>query len=83
MFVRVLLVLLILFLVLRVLWRFIYSVAEGAATPRRGSSIPGVRMVKDPVCGTYIVPTKALTTGSGDDLQYFCSEKCRQAYRSR
>lgn len=40
-----------------------------------------VPLVRDPVCGTYVVRAKALTTGSGDRTQYFCSEKCRDEYR--
>jgi uncharacterized protein len=81
--IRFLLIAIVLFFVARLVWRFVYSVAEGAATPRRGGAAPGVRMVRDPVCGTFVVQSRALTSGSGDDMHYFCSEKCRQAYISR
>ena len=48
--------------------------ARGAGPARGTASVP---LVRDPVCGTYVVRAKALTAGSGDQTQYFCSEKCR------
>jgi YHS domain-containing protein len=30
-----------------------------------------------------VVPGKALTSGSGASMQYFCSEKCRQQWSGR
>ena len=47
------------------------------ATP---SAVP---LARDPVCGTFVVPAKALTGGTGADIRYFCSEKCRRAYEMR
>jgi hypothetical protein len=35
-------------------------------------------LVKDPVCGTYIPQATAIQAGN----QFFCSEECRQKYRS-
>ena len=69
---------------LRLLFRVIKGVFEGMgyqppADGRRGS----VGLVRDPVCGTFIVPSKALTSGSGSDTRYFCSEKCRADYARR
>jgi YHS domain-containing protein len=65
--------------------------SQSSQRGRRGGAGPGgavanggaasVPLVRDPVCGTYVVRTKALTTGSGDSTQYFCSEKCRDQYR--
>ena len=37
-------------------------------------------MVRDPVCGTYVVPGKALELARGRETLYFCSEKCRDEY---
>ena len=37
-------------------------------------------LVKDPVCGTYIVRERALTLDAGKQTQYFCSERCRDEY---
>jgi YHS domain-containing protein len=53
----------------------------GAGAPGSGAGAASVPLVRDPVCGTYVVRTKALTTGTGDRMQYFCSEKCRDEYR--
>jgi YHS domain-containing protein len=56
---------------------------RGGASPvgGPGAGAASVPLVRDPVCGTYVVRTKALTTGSGDQTQYFCSEKCRDEFR--
>jgi YHS domain-containing protein len=37
-------------------------------------------MVRDPVCGTYVVPGRALELARGRETLYFCSEKCRDQY---
>ncbi|HEV3142102.1 MAG TPA: hypothetical protein VGY57_16360 [Vicinamibacterales bacterium] len=53
---------------------------------RRGSSkasTPSVQMVRDPVCGTFVVPERAVSIADGRSRVYFCSEKCRDAYRAR
>jgi YHS domain-containing protein len=52
----------------------------GGAGPAAAGGAASVPLVRDPVCGTYVVRTKALTAGSGDQTQYFCSEKCRDQY---
>ena len=74
-------------IVIRVLWRMLNGMIEGAAgpRPRRGSapSDQSVPLVRDPVCGTYIVRTRALTSGQGEAMQFFCSERCRSEYRAR
>jgi len=50
------------------------------------STVPqhGVQMVRDPICGTFVVPERAvaLSAGGGQRL-YFCSTGCRDKYRSR
>lgn len=72
----------ILFLVVvRLLWRFIRSLFEGMGYQRPGGGqSQSVGLVRDPVCGMFVMPSKALTSGTGVDTRYFCSEKCRQAY---
>jgi len=42
-----------------------------------------VPLVRDPVCGTYVVRARALTMGAGAETMYFCSEKCRDEYARR
>jgi YHS domain-containing protein len=39
-----------------------------------------VPLVKDPVCGTYVVREKALTASAGGHTIWFCSERCRQQW---
>ena len=59
----------------------------GDAVPRqrrRGSPAPGaVQMVRDPVCGTFVVPERAVSIADGHARVYFCSDRCRDAYRAR
>jgi YHS domain-containing protein len=72
----------LLIIVLRLVWRFARGVLEGAGMlegPRHSS----VGLVRDPVCGVFVVPSRALTTGTGSDTHYFCSEKCRTAWKRR
>jgi hypothetical protein len=42
-----------------------------------------VQMVRDPVCGTFVVPERAVSIADGRSRVCFCSEKCRDAYRAR
>ena len=76
---------LLIVLVIRALWRLIVGLLQGVvqAPSRavRGAGDP-VPLVKDPVCGTYIVRGKALTARAGDDTHYFCSERCREEFVS-
>ena len=71
----------------KLFWRFIEGVVRGASSPppgaaRRGTPVP-VKMLPCPVCGTYVVPGKAISTVSGGTSLHFCSEKCRSEHPSR
>jgi hypothetical protein len=58
--------------------------APSSRTPPGGSSVnASVHMVRDPVCGTYVVPDRAVTLTEGGTRVSFCSAKCRDAYRAR
>lgn len=74
----------ILFVVLiRALSRLMRGVLEGAGYQRGGTPTkPSVNLVRDPVCGMFVVPSKALTAGTGAETKYFCSEKCRRQWRA-
>ncbi|HEY8551532.1 MAG TPA: hypothetical protein VIL35_16355 [Vicinamibacterales bacterium] len=77
----------LLLLILRLVLRFVYGLMQGlnpSGSSSRTVKGPGtaVPLVRDPVCGTYIPRSKALASGSGDAVQYFCSEECRKAYRA-
>ncbi len=76
--------LLLFLIVVRLVWRFIAGVMDGMAPPqntgRGGSKKKSVPLVRDPVCGTYVVRDRALTLDAGKQTQYFCSERCRDEY---
>ena len=44
----------------------------GPAQPRIASD----ELVKDPVCGTYVVRSRAVRRPAGEDALYFCSAEC-------
>ena len=82
--------LLVLFVVIaKMFWRFIDGVVRGAQGPappggsRRSSPPAAVKMQQCPVCGTYVVPGKAISLVSGGAPVYFDSEKCRAEFQSR
>ncbi|MGH9175295.1 MAG: hypothetical protein ACRD1H_13110 [Vicinamibacterales bacterium] len=70
----------------RAVWRLVRGIVQGASGPasasrgHRPAAPPAVRMVRDPICGTYVVPGKALELARGRETLYFCSEKCRGQY---
>ncbi len=66
-------------IVVRALWRFVYGIAQGLSGPSIPEK-PAVGLQRDPVCGTFVVPSRALTARSGDEVRFFCSERCRQAW---
>ena len=74
-------------LLMRALGRFWRGMIEGMSgrPPLRGTSVqqPGVHMVRDPVCGTFIVPERAVVLAIGREHLYFCSPECRDTYRAR
>jgi YHS domain-containing protein len=84
---RLVLLLLLFIYVARVFWRIFDSFMEGVSgQPRRHSGdVPqrGVQMVRDPVCGTFVLPERAVSLTDGRTRVFFCSEACRDKYRAR
>lgn len=82
--VRTLLFFLLGVFLVRALFRFLGGIVQGASgaqsSHQRAASPPAVKMMRDPVCGTYVVPGKALELARGRETLYFCSEKCREQY---
>jgi uncharacterized protein len=79
-----LLQLLLLLAVVRAVWRLAKGVLEGAGYQRvEGSRQPGVKLVRDPNCGTFVAPPRAVATRLGGETLYFCSEKCRREWERR
>jgi hypothetical protein len=73
----------------RFFWRLVEAVMRGTmGTPHAGAGRGGgppasVKMQPCPICGTYVVPGKAISIVSGGAPIYFCSDKCRAEYQSR
>ena len=72
--------------VARIFWRIVDSFMEGmTGRTRQQTQVPqpGVPMARDPVCGTFVLPDRALTLVDGRTRVFFCSDVCRDKYRSR
>ena len=85
---RFLLLLALFVVIARTVWRFMDAVIRGASgTAPQGGRPSGppasVKMSQCPVCGTYVVPGKAISMVSGGSSVYFDTEKCRAEYQSR
>ena len=78
---RVALFLVLLAVVIRSAYRLLEGVIEGATgrAPASRRQVSG-HMVRDPVCGTYVVQGRALTAMRGQQTAWFCSSKCQQAW---
>ena len=74
--------LLLLYFVLRALLRLWRGIVEGM-NPAPDAPPAAVPLARDPVCGTFVVPARALTGGTGADMKYFCSENCRRTYEMK
>jgi uncharacterized protein len=86
MLTRLALFVILAFFIGRALWRLLDGIIEGATGSRsRGGQVPqrGVQMVRDPVCGTFVVRDRALTLTDGRTEIFFCSDTCLDKYRKR
>jgi YHS domain-containing protein len=83
--IRFILIAILVLLVARMFWRVVDGIMEGAGgKPRRGRTrSPAVRLVRDPVCGTYVSPQNSFALAARDTTHYFCSEQCRTDYQRR
>ena len=70
--------------VARAFWRMVDGVIEGFSGQPRRSNIQtrGVQIARDPVCGTYVVPDRAVAITDGRRQTFFCSADCRDKYRA-
>jgi uncharacterized protein len=66
--------------VLRAVMRLVRGIAQGLQAPPAPNAPQAMPLVRDPVCGTFVVPANAVVSGSGAQMRYFCSEACRRAY---
>jgi len=67
------------------LYRLVGGIVQGMTGrgPAGRPAAPAVRMVRDPVCGTFVVPEHAIAISDGRTRIYFCSEACRGKYRAK
>ena len=77
-------------LLLLVVWRALRSlfagIVQGASAPPPPPAAPpekGELMVRDPVCGTFVLPSRSVSERDRSGTHYFCSDRCRQAYQQR
>lgn len=80
---RIILLGILLLIAARIFWRVVDAVIQGASGQQRPQVRPGVKLQRDPVCGTYVSPGSSLSLTSGGTTHYFCSEKCRNEYVAR
>ena len=84
---RLALLLILFVFIARAFWRLVDGVIEGVGgqrrTPVRPNRQGGVQMVRDPVCGTFILPDRAVTITDSRQRMFFCSTTCRDKYRAR
>ncbi len=85
MITRLALFLILAVLVARAFWRLLDGIIEGASGGPRRAGVPerSVQMMRDPVCGTFVVADRAVTLLDGRERVYFCSDACRDKYRAR
>ena len=88
---RFILIAILFIIISRMFWRLVDSFVEGVTGESRqsrqsrmsGAPQRGVPMARDPVCGTFVLPDRALTLVDGRERVFFCSETCRDKYRAR
>jgi len=73
----------LIFFIVRALSRLLQGVLQGAGYRRDAPQQQSVGLVRDPVCGVFVVPGQALELGTGTSAKYFCSEKCRREWQQR
>ncbi len=79
---RLILIIVFAIVIARAFWRMFDGIMEGAGV-RPAGRVPdrSVAMVRDPVCGTFVLPERAVTLVHGTERLHFCSDACRDAYR--
>ena len=78
--IKLLLYAVLILVIARAFWRVVDGILDGARGEERRTG--SVKLVRDPVCGTYVAPRSALSLTAGGATHYFCSEECRAKYRA-
>ncbi|MCX5874667.1 MAG: YHS domain-containing protein [Deltaproteobacteria bacterium] len=82
---RLLITVIGIYLLYRVLRWAMTALGSGAAGPTidRGSGSTSINeMVKDPVCGTYVLARDSIHVRTRGQTYYFCSDECRKRFLS-
>ena len=84
--VRLVLFIILFAFIARAFWRVVDNIIEAASgqAPRSGSGprSAAAKMARDPVCGTFVLPDRSVSLDDGRGRVYFCSDTCRDKYRS-
>ena len=76
---RLLLVAVFLLLIAWAFWKVVDGIIEAfGGLPSRGKS--PMKLVRDPVCGTWVSPRESLGLRAGNTTHYFCSDACRAKF---
>jgi YHS domain-containing protein len=81
---RFLLVTLLFIFIARAFWQVVGGVmdaARGVESGQARGARQAVKLVRDPVCGTFVSPRVALSATAAGSTHYFCSEECRSKFR--
>jgi YHS domain-containing protein len=81
--IRILLIAILILLLARAFWRIVDGILEAAGgTPRRprGAARPGRKLVRDPVCGTFVAPGAVPSLQVRGETYHFCSDQCRSNF---
>jgi len=78
---RLVLLALLLLVVAWAFWRFVDGIIEAfGGLPRKSRSKTPMKLVRDPVCGTWVSPRESLGLRAGNTTHYFCSDACRAKF---
>jgi YHS domain-containing protein len=80
--IKYILLAIVLLLIARAFWRLMDGIIEAAGGTRKGRPpSPSVKLVRDPVCGTFVTPRDSLSLAARGATHYFCSAECREQFR--
>ena len=72
---------LVVMVLMRLAWKFLAGLAQGAPARSQAPPTKAVSLVRDPACGTYIDRSRAMKFGYKGETHYFCSEDCRANFK--
>ena len=89
MLLRGLLFLILFWMIARAFWRLMDGIVRGAtstesqAGPQPSRTPSAVKMAQCPICGTYVVPGKAISLTQSGEVFYFCGDPHRLEFEHR